>query len=176
MAKLSKLSLAGTALITAGGLTTVASGLTITAHADAKPQTKTNNVNQADQLKKATNKLDNASNKQAQLVNMLLASKAEAQVPTQPGTYTKSVLLLDANGKQLGTATLTRVVNADGSSNSTLSKSIPGGYMLKDVSVLNHYPSAITLTPTQGAVKAGTTSKQAKLVDANGKQIASICI
>lgn len=50
---------------------------------------------------------------------MLLASKAEAQVLTKLGTYTKSVLLLDANGKQSGTATLTRVVKADEPSNSS---------------------------------------------------------
>ena len=96
-----------------------------------------------------------------------------SQVPTQPGTYTKSVALLDASGKQLGTATLTRVVNADGSTQSSLSKDIPAGYTLKDVNVLNHYPSAVTLTRVAGATQAGTTTKAIKLTDASGKLIAT---
>lgn len=173
MAKMSKLGLAGSALLaTAGGATTLASGLTITAHASEKPQTNTQ-TNQADKLKKASNQLDTASKQQAKMINALLESKVDAQVPTQPGTYTKSVALLDASGKQLGTATLTRVVNADGSSQSSLSKDIPAGYTLKDVSVLNHYPSAVTLTRVAGATQAGTTTKAIKLTDANGKLIAN---
>lgn len=165
---MSKLGLAGSALLaTAGGATTLASGLTITAHASEKPQTNTQ-TNQADKLKKASNQLDTASKQQAKMINALLESKVDAQVPTQPGTYTKSVALLDASGKQLGTATLTRVVNADGSSQSSLSKDIPAGYTLKDVSVLNHYPSAVTLTRV-----AGTTTKAIKLTDASGKLIAN---
>ena len=144
---MTKLGLAGSALLaTAGGATTLASGLTITAHASEKPKTNTQQPNQADKLKKASNQLDTASKQQAKMINALLESKVDAQVPTQPGTYTKSVALLDASGKQLGTATLTRVVNADGSTQSSLSKDIPAGYTLKDVSVLNHYPSAVTLT------------------------------
>lgn len=170
---MSKLGLAGSALLaTAGGATTLASGLTITAHASEKPQTNTQ-TNQADKLKKASNQLDTASKQQAKMINALLESKVDAQVPTQPGTYTKSVALLDASGKQLGTATLTRVVNADGSSQSSLSKDIPAGYTLKDVSVLNHYPSAVTLTRVAGATQAGTTTKAIKLTDANGKLIAT---
>lgn len=170
---MSKLGLAGSALLaTAGGATTLASGLTITAHASEKPQTNTQ-TNQADKLKKASNQLDTASKQQAKMINALLESKVDAQVPTQPGTYTKSVALLDASGKQLGTATLTRVVNADGSSQSSLSKDIPAGYTLKDVSVLNHYPSAVTLTRVAGATQAGTTTKAIKLTDANGKLIAN---
>lgn len=170
---MSKLGLAGSALLaTAGGATTLASGLTITAHASEKPQTNTQ-TNQADKLKKASNQLDTASKQQAKMINALLESKVDAQVPTQPGTYTKSVALLDASGKQLGTATLTRVVNADGSSQSSLSKSIPAGYTLKDVSVLNHYPSAVTLTRVAGATQAGTTTKAIKLTDASGKLIAT---
>ncbi|MEK3532529.1 hypothetical protein AAA435_11385 [Lactobacillus crispatus] len=173
MAKMSKLGLAGSALLaTAGGATTLASGLTITAHASEKPQTNTQ-TNQADKLKKASNQLDTASKQQAKMINALLESKVDAQVPTQPGTYTKSVALLDASGKQLGTATLTRVVNADGSSQSSLSKDIPAGYTLKDVSVLNHYPSAVTLTRVAGATQAGTTTKAIKLTDASGKLIAN---
>ena len=173
MAKMSKLGLAGSALLaTAGGATTLASGLTITAHASEKPQTNTQ-TNQADKLKKASNQLDTASKQQAKMINALLESKVDAQVPTQPGTYTKSVALLDASGKQLGTATLTRVVNADGSSQSSLSKDIPAGYTLKDVSVLNHYPSAVTLTRVAGATQAGTTTKAIKLTDASGKLIAT---
>lgn len=173
MAKMSKLGLAGSALlVTAGGATTLASGLTITAHASEKPQTNTQ-TNQADKLKKASNQLDTASKQQAKMINALLESKVDAQVPTQPGTYTKSVALLDASGKQLGTATLTRVVNADGSSQSSLSKDIPAGYTLKDVSVLNHYPSAVTLTRVAGATQAGTTTKPIKLTDASGKLIAT---
>lgn len=170
---MSKLGLAGSALLaTAGGATTLASGLTITAHASEKPQTNTQ-TNQADKLKKASNQLDTASKQQAKMINALLESKVDAQVPTQPGTYTKSVALLDASGKQLGTATLTRVVNADGSSQSSLSKAIPAGYTLKDVSVLNHYPSAVTLTRVAGATQAGTTTKPIKLTDASGKLIAT---
>lgn len=170
---MSKLGLAGSALLaTAGGATTLASGLTITAHASEKPQTNTQ-TNQADKLKKASNQLDTASKQQAKMINALLESKVDAQVPTQPGTYTKSVALLDASGKQLGTATLTRVVNADGSSQSSLSKDIPAGYTLKDVSVLNHYPSAVTLTRVAGATQAGTTTKAIKLTDASGKLIAN---
>lgn len=170
---MSKIGLAGSALLaTAGGATTLASGLTITAHASEKPQTNTQ-TNQADKLKKASNQLDTASKQQAKMINALLESKVDAQVPTQPGTYTKSVALLDASGKQLGTATLTRVVNADGSSQSSLSKDIPAGYTLKDVSVLNHYPSAVTLTRVAGATQAGTTTKAIKLTDANGKLIAN---
>lgn len=170
---MSKLGLAGSALLaTAGGATTLASGLTITAHASEKPQTNTQ-TNQADKLKKASNQLDTASKQQAKMINALLESKVDAQVPTQPGTYTKSVALLDASGKQLGTATLTRVVNADGSSQSSLSKDIPAGYTLKDVSVLNHYPSAVTLTRVAGATQAGTTTKAIKLTDASGKLIAT---
>lgn len=170
---MSKLGLAGSALLaTAGGATTLASGLTITAHASEKPQTNTQ-TNQADKLKKASNQLDTASKQQAMMINALLESKVDAQVPTQPGTYTKSVALLDASGKQLGTATLTRVVNADGSSQSSLSKDIPAGYTLKDVSVLNHYPSAVTLTRVAGATQAGTTTKAIKLTDASGKLIAN---
>lgn len=170
---MSKLGLAGSALLaTAGGATTLASGLTITAHASEKPQTNTQ-TNQADKLKKASNQLDTASKQQAKMINALLESKVDAQVPTQPGTYTKSVALLDASGKQLGTATLTRVVNADGSSQSSLSKAIPAGYTLKDVSVLNHYPSAVTLTRVAGATQAGTTTKAIKLTDASGKLIAT---
>lgn len=173
MVKMSKLGLAGSALLaTAGGATTLASGLTITAHASEKPQTNTQ-TNQADKLKKASNQLDTASKQQAKMINALLESKVDAQVPTQPGTYTKSVALLDASGKQLGTATLTRVVNADGSSQSSLSKDIPAGYTLKDVSVLNHYPSAVTLTRVAGATQAGTTTKAIKLTDASGKLIAN---
>src|SRR5699024_8570643 len=173
MVKMSKLGLAGSALlVTAGGATTLASGLTITAHASEKPQTNTQ-TNQADKLKKASNQLDTASKQQAKMINALLESKVDAQVPTQPGTYTKSVALLDASGKQLGTATLTRVVNADGSSQSSLSKDIPAGYTLKDVSVLNHYPSAVTLTRVAGATQAGTTTKAIKLTDASGKLIAT---
>lgn len=174
MAKMSKIGLAGSALLaTAGGATTLASGLTITAHASEKPQTNTQQTNQADKLKKASNQLDTASKQQAKMINALLESKVDAQVPTQPGTYTKSVALLDASGKQLGTATLTRVVNADGSSQSSLSKDIPAGYTLKDVSVLNHYPSAVTLTRVAGATQAGTTTKAIKLTDASGKLIAN---
>ena len=170
---MSKLGLAGSALlVTAGGATTLASGLTITAHASEKPQTNTQ-TNQADKLKKASNQLDTASKQQAKMINALLESKVDAQVPTQPGTYTKSVALLDASGKQLGTATLTRVVNADGSSQSSLSKDIPAGYTLKDVSVLNHYPSAVTLTRVADATPAGTTTKAIKLTDASGKLIAT---
>lgn len=170
---MSKLGLAGSALLaTAGGATTLASGLTITAHASEKPQTNTQ-TNQADKLKKASNQLDTASKQQAKMINALLESKVDAQVPTQPGTYTKSVALLDASGKQLGTATLTRVVNADGSSQSSLSKDIPAGYTLKDVSILNHYPSAVTLTRVAGATQAGTTTKAIKLTDASGKLIAT---
>lgn len=170
---MSKLGLAGSALLaTAGGATTLASGLTITAHASEKPQTNTQ-TNQADKLKKASNQLDTASKQQAKMINALLESKVDAQVPTQPGTYTKSVALLDASGKQLGTATLTRVVNADGSSQSSLSKDIPAGYTLKDVSVLNHYPSAVTLTRVAGATQAGTTTKAIKLTDASSKLIAN---
>lgn len=170
---MSKLGLAGSALLaTAGGATTLASGLTITAHASEKPQTNTQ-TNQADKLKKVSNQLDTASKQQAKMINALLESKVDAQVPTQPGTYTKSVALLDASGKQLGTATLTRVVNADGSSQSSLSKDIPAGYTLKDVSVLNHYPSAVTLTRVAGATQAGTTTKAIKLTDASGKLIAT---
>lgn len=171
---MSKIGLAGSALLaTAGGATTLASGLTITAHASEKPQTNTQQTNQADKLKKASNQLDTASKQQAKMINALLESKVDAQVPTQPGTYTKSVALLDASGKQLGTATLTRVVNADGSSQSSLSKDIPAGYTLKDVSVLNHYPSAVTLTRVAGATQAGTTTKAIKLTDASGKLIAN---
>ena len=174
MAKMSKLGLAGSALLaTAGGATTLASGLTITAHASEKPQTNTQQTNQADKLKKASNQLDTASKQQAKMINALLESKVDAQVPTQPGTYTKSVALLDASGKQLGTATLTRVVNADGSTQSSLSKDIPAGYTLKDVNVLNHYPSAVTLTRVADATPAGTTTKAIKLTDANGKLIAN---
>lgn len=170
---MSKLGLAGSALLaTAGGATTLASGLTITAHASEKPQTNTQ-TNQADKLKKASNQLDTASKQQAKMINALLESKVDAQVPTQPGTYTKSVALLDASGKQLGTATLTRVVNADGSSQSSLSKDIPAGYTLEDVSVLNHYPSAVTLTRVAGATQAGTTTKAIKLTDVSGKLIAN---
>ena len=173
MAKMSKLGLAGSALlVTAGGATTLASGLTITAHASEKPQTNTQ-TNQADKLKKASNQLDTASKQQAKMINALLESKVDAQVPTQPGTYTKSVALLDASGKQLGTATLTRVVNADGSTQSSLSKDIPAGYTLKDVNVLNHYPSAVTLTRVADATPAGTTTKAIKLTDASGKLIAT---
>lgn len=171
---MSKLGLAGSALLaTAGGATTLASGLTITAHASEKPQTNTQQTNQADKLKKASNQLDTASKQQAKMINALLESKVDAQVPTQPGTYTKSVALLDASGKQLGTATLTRVVNADGSTQSSLSKDIPAGYTLKDVNVLNHYPSAVTLTRVADATPAGTTTKAIKLTDANGKLIAN---
>ena len=171
---MSKLGLAGSALLaTAGGATTLASGLTITAHASEKPKTNTQQPNQADKLKKASNQLDTASKQQAKMINALLESKVDAQVPTQPGTYTKSVALLDASGKQLGTATLTRVVNADGSTQSSLSKDIPAGYTLKDVSVLNHYPSAVTLTRVAGATQAGTTTKAIKLTDASGKLIAT---
>ena len=171
---MSKLGLAGSALLaTAGGATTLASGLTITAHASEKPQTNTQQTNQADKLKKASNQLDTASKQQAKMINALLESKVDAQVPTQPGTYTKSVALLDASGKQLGTATLTRVVNADGSTQSSLSKDIPAGYTLKDVNVLNHYPSAVTLTRVAGATQAGTTTKAIKLTDASGKLIAT---
>lgn len=174
MAKMTKLGLAGSALLaTAGGATTLASGLTITAHASEKPKTNTQQPNQADKLKKASNQLDTASKQQAKMINALLESKVDAQVPTQPGTYTKSVALLDASGKQLGTATLTRVVNADGSTQSSLSKDIPAGYTLKDVSVLNHYPSAVTLTRVAGATQAGTTTKAIKLTDASGKLIAT---
>lgn len=174
MSKMSKLGLAGSALLaTAGGATTLASGLTITAHASEKPQTNTQQTNQADKLKKASNQLDTASKQQAKMINALLESKVDAQVPTQPGTYTKSVALLDASGKQLGTATLTRVVNADGSTQSSLSKDIPAGYTLKDVNVLNHYPSAVTLTRVADATPAGTTTKAIKLTDANGKLIAN---
>lgn len=171
---MSKLGLAGSALLaTAGGATTLASGLTITAHASEKPKTNTQQTNQADKLKKASNQLDTASKQQAKMINVLLESKVDAQVPTQPGTYTKSVALLDASGKQLGTATLTRVVNADGSTQSSLSKDIPAGYTLKDVNVLNHYPSAVTLTRVAGATQAGTTTKAIKLTDASGKLIAT---
>ena len=171
---MSKLGLAGSALLaTAGGATTLASGLTITAHASEKPQTNTQQTNQADKLKKASNQLDTASKQQAKMINALLESKVDAQVPTQPGTYTKSVALLDASGKQLGTATLTRVVNADGSTQSSLSKDIPAGYTLKDVNVLNHYPSAVTLTRVADATPAGTTTKAVKLTDASGKLIAT---
>lgn len=171
---MSKLGLAGSALLaTAGGATTLASGLTITAHASEKPKTNTQQTNQADKLKKASNQLDTASKQQAKMINALLESKVDAQVPTQPGTYTKSVALLDASGKQLGTATLTRVVNADGSTQSSLSKDIPAGYTLKDVNVLNHYPSAVTLTRVADATPAGTTTKAIKLTDANGKLIAN---
>lgn len=174
MAKMTKLGLAGSALLaTAGGATTLASGLTITAHASEKPKTNTQQTNQADKLKKASNQLDTASKQQAKMINALLESKVDAQVPTQPGTYTKSVALLDASGKQLSTATLTRVVNADGSTQSSLSKDIPAGYTLKDVNVLNHYPSAVTLTRVAGATQAGTTTKAIKLTDANGKLIAN---
>lgn len=174
MSKMSKLGLAGSALLaTAGGATTLASGLTITAHASEKPQTNTQQTNQADKLKKASNQLDTASKQQAKMINALLESKVDAQVPTQPGTYTKSVALLDVSGKQLGTATLTRVVNADGSTQSSLSKDIPAGYTLKDVNVLNHYPSAVTLTRVAGATQAGTTTKAIKLTDASGKLIAT---
>lgn len=174
MAKMTKLGLAGSALLaTAGGATTLASGLTITAHASEKPQTNTQQPNQADKLKKASNQLDTASKQQAKMINALLESKVDAQVPTQPGTYTKSVALLDASGKQLGTATLTRVVNADGSTQSSLSKDIPAGYTLKDVNVLNHYPSAVTLTRVASATQAGTTTKAIKLTDASGKLIAT---
>lgn len=171
---MSKIGLAGSALLaTAGGATTLASGLTITAHASEKPQTNTQQPNQADKLKEASNQLDTASKQQAKMINALLESKVDAQVPTQPGTYTKSVALLDASGKQLGTATLTRVVNADGSTQSSLSKDIPAGYTLKDVNVLNHYPSAVTLTRVAGATQAGTTTKAIKLTDASGKLIAT---
>ena len=171
---MTKLGLAGSALLaTAGGATTLASGLTITAHASEKPKTNTQQPNQADKLKKASNQLDTASKQQAKMINALLESKVDAQVPTQPGTYTKSVALLDASGKQLGTATLTRVVNADGSTQSSLSKDIPAGYTLKDVNVLNHYPSAVTLTRVAGATQAGTTTKAIKLTDASGKLIAT---
>lgn len=171
---MSKLGLAGSALLaTAGGATTLASGLTITAHASEKPKTNTQQTNQADKLKKASNQLDTASKQQAKMINALLESKVDAQVPTQPGTYTKSVALLDASGKQLGTATLTRVVNADGSTQSSLSKDIPAGYTLKDVNVLNHYPSAVTLTRVADATPAGTTTKAIKLTDASGKLIAT---
>ena len=171
---MTKLGLAGSALLaTAGGATTLASGLTITAHASEKPKTNTQQTNQADKLKKASNQLDTASKQQAKMINALLESKVDAQVPTQPGTYTKSVALLDASGKQLSTATLTRVVNADGSTQSSLSKDIPAGYTLKDVNVLNHYPSAVTLTRVAGATQAGTTTKAIKLTDANGKLIAN---
>lgn len=171
---MTKLGLAGSALLaTAGGATTLASGLTITAHASEKPQTNTQQPNQADKLKKASNQLDTASKQQAKMINALLESKVDAQVPTQPGTYTKSVALLDASGKQLGTATLTRVVNADGSTQSSLSKDIPAGYTLKDVNVLNHYPSAVTLTRVASATQAGTTTKAIKLTDASGKLIAT---
>lgn len=174
MSKMSKLGLAGSALLaTAGGATTLASGLTITAHASEKPKTNTQQTNQADKLKKASNQLDTASKQQAKMINALLESKVDAQVPTQPGTYTKSVALLDASGKQLGTATLTRVVNADGSTQSSLSKDIPAGYTLKDVNVLNHYPSAVTLTRVADATPAGTTTKAIKLTDASGKLIAT---
>lgn len=174
MAKMTKLGLAGSALLaTAGGATTLASGLTITAHASEKPKTNTQQPNQADKLKKASNQLDTASKQQAKMINALWESKVDAQVPTQPGTYTKSVALLDASGKQLGTATLTRVVNADGSTQSSLSKDIPAGYTLKDVNVLNHYPSAVTLTRVAGATQAGTTTKAIKLTDASGKLIAT---
>ena len=171
---MTKLGLAGSALLaTAGGATTLASGLTITAHASEKPKTNTQQPNQADKLKKASNQLDTASKQQAKMINALLESKVDAQVPTQPGTYTKSVALLDASGKQLGTATLTRVVNADGSTQSSLSKDIPAGYTLKDVNVLNHYPSAVTLTRVADATPAGTTTKAIKLTDASGKLIAT---
>ena len=171
---MTKLGLAGSALLaTAGGATTLASGLTITAHASEKPKTNTQQTNQADKLKKASNQLDTASKQQAKMINALLESKVDAQVPTQPGTYTKSVALLDASGKQLGTATLTRVVNADGSTQSSLSKDIPAGYTLKDVNVLNHYPSTVTLTRVAGATQAGTTTKAIKLTDASGKLIAT---
>lgn len=170
---MSKLGLAGSALLATAGATTLASGLTITAHASEKPKTNTQQTNQADKLKKASNQLDTASKQQAKMINALLESKVDAQVPTQPGTYTKSVALLDASGKQLGTATLTRVVNADGSTQSSLSKDIPAGYTLKDVNVLNHYPSAVTLTRVADATPAGTTTKAIKLTDANGKLIAN---
>src|SRR5699024_12087048 len=100
MVKMSKLGLAGSALlVTAGGATTLASGLTITAHASEKPQTNTQ-TNQADKLKKASNQLDTASKQQAKMINALLESKVDAQVPTQPGTYTKSVALLDARDRK----------------------------------------------------------------------------
>lgn len=171
---MTKLGLAGSALLaTAGGATTLASGLTITAHASEKTKTNIQQTTQADKLKKASNQLDTASKQQAKMINALLESKVDAQVPTQPGTYTKSVALLDASGKQLGTATLTRVVNADGSTQSSLSKDIPAGYTLKDVNVLNHYPSAVTLTKVAGATQAGTTTKAIKLTDASGKLIAT---
>ena len=74
MAKISKLGLAGSALLaSASGLSIVSSSL-VTAHASE--------------------------------------SQAQSNVPTKEGTYSKKVALIDENGKQVGTTTLTIKVGA----------------------------------------------------------------
>lgn len=124
MAKISKLGLAGSALLaSASGLSIVSSSL-VTAHASE--------------------------------------SHAQSNVPTKEGTYSKKVALVDENGKQVGTTTLTIKVGAFNLVQPTLSNDIPEGYGILKTNNLEAYPDSIKVAKK---LPAGTTTKKIKVVD-----------
>lgn len=124
MAKISKLGLAGSALLaSASGLSIVSSSL-VTAHASE--------------------------------------SQAQSNVPTKEGTYSKKVALIDENGKQVGTTTLTIKVGAFNLVQPTLSNDIPEGYGILKTNNLEAYPDSIKVAKK---LPAGTTTKKIKVVD-----------
>lgn len=124
MAKISKLGLAGSALLaSASGLSIVSSSL-VTAHASE--------------------------------------SQSQSNVPTKEGTYSKKVALIDENGKQVGTTTLTIKVGAFNLVQPTLSNDIPEGYGVLKTNNLEAYPDSIKVAKK---LPAGTTTKKIKVVD-----------
>lgn len=124
MAKISKLGLAGSALLAStSGLSIVSSSL-VTAHASE--------------------------------------SHAQSNVPTKEGTYSKKVALVDENGKQVGTTTLTIKVGAFNLVQPTLSNDIPEGYGILKTNNLEAYPDSIKVAKK---LPAGTTTKKIKVVD-----------
>lgn len=124
MAKISKLGLAGSALLaSASGLSIVSSSL-VTAHASE--------------------------------------NQAQSNVPTKEGTYSKKVALIDENGKQVGTTTLTIKVGAFNLVQPTLSNDIPEGYGILKTNNLEAYPDSIKVAKK---LPAGTTTKKIKVVD-----------
>lgn len=124
MAKISKLGLAGSALLaSASGLSIVSSSL-VTAHASE--------------------------------------SQSQSNVPTKEGTYSKKVALIDENGKQVGTTTLTIKVGAFNLVQPTLSNDIPEGYGILKTNNLEAYPDSIKVAKK---LPAGTTTKKIKVVD-----------
>lgn len=101
---------------------------------------------------------------------LTIAHASEAQATNKEGTYSKKVSLVDESGKQVGTATLTRKVGAFNLIQSSLSNDIPSGYGVLRSNNLDNYPDTIKVAKKE---QAGSTTKQVKILDEQGKQIAT---